>query len=88
MPAVSSKLFPMATTRLQRRLQSALEGRSVQQVADEWDVPYWIVRDTARGATDCPKGLYIPSMARGLGITSDELIEEAYARLEPAATPA
>ena len=82
MPAISAKMFPMATTKLQRRLQQALTDRSVQQAADEWGVPYWIVRDTARGATDCPKPLYIPSMARGLGISSDELIEEAYARLD------
>lgn len=84
MPAASTKMFPMATTRLQRRLQQALKDRSVQQAADEWGVPYWVIRDTAKGSTDCPRGLYIPNMARGLGITSDDLIQEAYARLEPA----
>lgn len=83
MPRVSDKLFPMATTQLQRRLQKALEGRSVQQAADEWGMPYWIVRDTARGSTDCPRPLYIPNMAKGLGITAEELIHEAYAPLEP-----
>jgi hypothetical protein len=70
-------------TKLQRRLAVATENRSVQQVADEWGIPYWVLRDTLRGSTDCPRGKYIPAMARGLGITSDDLIDEAYAELEP-----
>lgn len=85
MPAKGFRMQPMAMSRLQVRLQRALESRSVQQVADEWDVPYWVVRDTARGSTDCPRGLYIPGIARGLGITADQLIEDAYAPAEPEA---
>ena len=75
-------------TKLQQRLSRAVEGRSVQQVADEWNIPYWVVRDTLRGATDCPRGKFIPLMARGLGISSDDLIDEAYEPVVPGpATP-
>lgn len=85
MPAIAGKMFPMATTRLQRRLQQALKDKSVQQAADEWGVPYWVVRDTAKGSTDCPRALFIPGMAKGLGISTDEFIAEAYEQLEPVA---
>lgn len=78
----------MAMTRLQERLADVLTNRSVQQVADEWDIPYWVLRDTARGATDCPRGLYLPNIARGLGISVEKLIEEAYAAIDPAPVPA
>lgn len=70
-------------TKLQRRLAVATENRSVQQVADEWGIPYWVLRDTLRGSTDCPRGLYIPPMAHGLGISAEDLISEAYAEQEP-----
>lgn len=81
MPAKGARLTPVRkpATKLQARLQDALAGRSVQQVADEWEIPYWVLRDTARGATDCPRGLYLPNMARGLGLSVEALIEEAYA---------
>lgn len=88
MPAKGARLAPVMrapVTRLQRRIQKAITDRSVQQVADEWEIPYWVLRDTARGSTDCPRGLYLPNMARGLGITIEQLIEEAYAPLEPMA---
>lgn len=78
----------MAMTRLQERLADVLTNRSVQQVADEWDIPYWVLRDTARGATDCPRGLYLPNIARGLGISVEKLIEDAYAAIDPAPVPA
>ena len=84
MPARGARINPMATptTKLQARLQQALEGTSVQQVADAMGIPYWVVRDTARGATDCPRGLYLPGMARFLEISVEELIEEAYAPVD------
>lgn len=87
MPARGARLAPTMTspkTRLQKRLQDATAERSVQQVADQWEIPYWVLRDTARGATDCPRGLYLPNMARGLGISTDQLIEDAYAAYSPA----
>lgn len=87
MPTRGSRLIPVnrISTRLQQRVQEALTERrqSVQQAADEMDVPYWIIRDTLRGATDCPRPMYLPGMARWLGITTDQLIEDAYAALEP-----
>ena len=86
MPARGDRLSAMnkvAATRLQQRINDAIGERSIQQVADDWDVPYWVIRDTARGATDCPRGLYIPNMAKGLGISTDLFISEAYERLDP-----
>ena len=74
-------------TKLQERLAEFLRNQSVQQAADEMGIPYWVVRDTLRGSTDCPRGLYIPGMARGLGITADQLLEDAYAPVEAPAVP-
>lgn len=89
MPTRGSRLTPVnrIATRLQQRVQDKLAERhqSVQQAADEMDVPYWIIRDTLRGATDCPRPLYLPNMARWLGVSTDELIRDAYAALD---TPA
>lgn len=83
MPPKGVRLQPVRrpATQLQARLQDYLDNRpgvSVQTVADEWEIPYWVIRDTARGSTDCPRGLYLPAMARGLGITIEMLIEDAY----------
>lgn len=69
-------------TKLQERLGIAIGDRSIQSVADDWDVPYWVIRDTLKGSTDCPRGLYIPAMARGLGVTTDQVIEDAYTPVE------
>lgn len=80
MPARGVRLIPVdrIKTQLQQRLKEATAHRSIQQVADEWNVPYWVIRDTLRGSTDCPRGLYITPMARGLGISAEQLIYEAY----------
>jgi hypothetical protein len=86
MPAKGVRLsfVKQPATKLQARLQRAVGEQSVQHVADDWDIPYWVLRDTMRGATDCPRGLYIPAMAKGLGISAEELIAEAYAPAEHA----
>lgn len=90
MPAKGARIVTVnrIATQLQARLFQATANRSIQQVADEWDIPYWVVRDTLRGATDCPRGLYLPKMARGLGISTDDLIEEAYAPIPAEASEA
>ena len=65
---------------ISKRLQEAISSRSVQEWADEHKLPYWVVRDTLYGRVACPSSRYVTGMARGMGISTDELLALAHAK--------
>ncbi|MCH8346625.1 MAG: hypothetical protein IIC87_06835 [Chloroflexi bacterium] len=47
----------------------------VGDVAKGWGVPRWVIDDGLREKTDAPSARYLPKVARGLGMTVDELLQ-------------
>lgn len=68
----------LGMTKLAREIAKAVGENSVQRKADEWDVPYWVIRDTMSGRIQCPRPIYLPRIARGLKATTDTVIEWAH----------
>lgn len=59
---------------LSKHLQKAIGARSVQEWADDNGLPYWVVRDTLYERVACPSSRYIADMARGMNISTDDLL--------------
>lgn len=65
----------VAMTKLAALIHEAVGDRSVQQVADEWKVPQWVLRDVLIGKTRFPRIKYLLAIAKGLGKQVDELMD-------------
>ena len=65
-------------SRLARLLKDALQGRSIQQAADQCGVPYWILRDVIYGSVKRPHARHLRAIAEGLGLEYDSLVLAAY----------
>ena len=86
--AISGKNFGRVLTRGPRRrrltamtpyhrlLDESIGERPVLQVAREWGVPQWVLYDGLREEAKSPSGKYLGSVARGLGMTTDELLDK------------
>jgi hypothetical protein len=70
-------LIPETMTAAIRELQQIIERTpgGVSRLAKSWDVPPYILYDWRQGKTRCPRGRYLPRIARGMGKTTDELID-------------
>ena len=53
-------------------IDEAIGGRPLEQAADEWGVPYWVVRD-ARYKGTCPRALHLIRIAKAIGRDVEEL---------------
>ena len=60
-----------------RMLEDALAGRRVSDVAEEWGIPRHVLDNWRIGKTRLPGSRYLSPVARGLGITVDELLATA-----------
>jgi len=69
-------------TWLQIEIERVLQGRSIIELAREWDVPRWVIDDIRHERIKMPGARYLAKIAIGLGMTTDELLA-AYASPPP-----
>lgn len=62
-------------TKLAEEIEQALDGRRISEVAEEWDVPRWVLDDLRHNRLKTPGAPYLIAIARGLGKTVEELME-------------
>lgn len=67
-----------------RLLCERVDGHAVVDVAKEWGIPRWVLDDGISGKVNAPSAKYLPAVARGLGMTVEELL----AKLSPQEVPA
>ena len=65
-----------AMTPYHRLLDERIGERPVLQVAREWGVPQWVLYDGLREEAKSPSGKYLSAVARGLGLTTDQLLDK------------
>lgn len=74
-------------SKLAQLVEGIVGERSVQQVADEWGVPYWLVRDMRRGRIKVPRDPdHRARVAAGLGLSEGEFLQLAFAVPQEATT--
>ena len=65
-----------AMTMYHRLLDERIGKDSVLKVARTWGVPQWVIYDGLRERSSSPSAKYLPAVARGLDMTSDELLDK------------
>jgi len=53
-------------------IDEAIGSRPLGEAADEWGVPYWVLRD-ARYKGTCPRALHLIRIAKAIGRDVEEL---------------
>ena len=69
-----SRLEIVPVTPIQRAIDEALKGRTIAQLAREWEMPRWVLDDLRHGRLKMPKAVYLLRMARETGISVEDLI--------------
>ena len=57
-----------------RLLDEHIGESSVLAIARKWGVPQWVIYDGLRERSSSPSGKYLSAVARGLGMTTDQLL--------------
>ena len=72
-PMVIPETMTTATRELEEIIRRTPGG--ISQLSKTWGVPAYILYDWRQGKTRCPRGRYLSPIARGMGKTTDELID-------------
>ena len=65
-----------AMTTYHRLLDESIGEDSVVGIARSWGIPSWVLYDGLREKVNAPSAKYLPAVARGLDLTTDELLNK------------
>lgn len=61
---------------LAEEIEGALKGRTIAALAQEWGIPRWVLDDARHNRLKMPGGPYLVAIARGMGMSVEELLEK------------